>query len=124
MRDYNKLKVWAKAHALVLKVNGVASRMPREHGSLRLQMRRAAESVATNIVEGCARASQKEFANFLQISIASCSELEYHLRLAFDYGLLKKPAWEELTNDTIEVRRMLIGLIKKVRADAAGIGVA
>jgi len=52
----------------------------------------------------------------LQISFSSCSELEYHLRVAHDYGILKKREWESLTRDTVEVRMMLAGLMKKVRA--------
>ena len=116
MRDYNRLAAWRKAHALVLDIDSACLRLPRERSALRSQMRRAAESIATNIVEGCNRASQKELANFLQIAIASSSELEYQLRLARDYGAMDPRACERLSTQTIEVRKMLIGLIKKVRA--------
>jgi four helix bundle protein len=63
--------------------------------------------------------SQRELARFLQISAASSSELEYQLRLAHDYGLLDTRASDRMSERTIEVRRMLIGLIRKVRNDAA-----
>jgi four helix bundle protein len=117
MRDYNKLLVWQRAHPLALQVNTASVQLPRERTALAAQMRRSAESIATNIVEGSARQSQAEFARFLQISIASCSELEYQLKLAHDYGAMDLAVWERLTKETIEVRRMLIGLIRKVKND-------
>src|SRR5688572_13153438 len=101
MRDYRGLQVWQKAHALALEVNAVVTRMSREHASLRTQMRRSAESIPTNIVEGCARPSQKQFANFLHISVASCSELEYQLQLAHDYKAIDASTWRRLTDLTV-----------------------
>jgi four helix bundle protein len=74
----------------------------------------AAESVAFNIVEGCAATSRKEFARFLEISIRSTSEVEYQLQLATDYGVLPHHVWRSLTAETIEVRRMLCGLRRAV----------
>lgn len=115
MQDYKNLKVWAKAHALLLNVHRAVRRFPREYTSLRSQLRRAAESIPTNIVEGSAFASDKEFAKYVQTSISSCSELEYHLRVAYDYELLAQQAWSTLTRDTCEVRMMATGLIKKLR---------
>lgn len=117
MQNYKKLDVWAKAHALALNCNRAIRAFPREYASLKSQIRRAAESIPTNIVEGCGFVSQKEFARFLQISISSSNELEYHLRVALDYGLVNQRDGSSLTRDTEEVRRMLHGLLKKVRAD-------
>jgi four helix bundle protein len=115
MQDYKNLKVWAKAHALMLNVNRIARRIPREYTSLRGQMRRAAESIPTNIVEGSGRNSNREFASYLQTSISSSSELEYHLRVAYDYALISSQVWRALTRDVCEVRMMLTGLIKRLR---------
>ena len=116
MRDYKTLLVWQKAHALTLAINAQCARMPRERGSLRSQMRRSAESISTNIVEGCLRKSQKELGAFLHISVGSTGELEYQLRLAHDYGVLDAPSLRRLHDQVVEVRRMLFGLIKRVRA--------
>ena len=118
MRDYNNLLVWQKAHALTLEIHALCLKLPRENGALRSQMRRSSESIGTNIVEGCSRRSQKEMASFLNISTGSCGELEYQLRLAHDYKLVTTEVWRVLHGQTIEVRRMLIGLTKKVRAAA------
>jgi four helix bundle protein len=117
MQDYRRLRVWSKAHALVLNIRRAAHRFPRTgYASLKLQITRAAESVPYNIVEGCGSHSQKDFARFLDISIKSTSELEYQLLLAKDYGVLGPDSWTALTEEAIDIRRMLCGLRGKVLA--------
>lgn len=107
--------VWKKAHALALAVRQATQRFRRsDYSTLRQQAIRAAESIPANVVEGCYAASRKEFARFLDISIKSAGELEYHLQLAHDYGLLPQAPWQSLTGDATEVRRMLIGLRRSV----------
>jgi len=117
MQDYRQLRVHANAHALAIRVRGATRRFPRTgYASLKAQMTSAAESIACNIVEGCGANSQKEFARFLDIGIKSAMELEYQLSLARDYGVLRHRAWQPLTAETIDVRRMLFGLRAKVLA--------
>jgi four helix bundle protein len=118
MQDFRKLHVWRKAHGLVLNVRRATNSFPvNGYSELKKQITRSSESVSTNIVEGCGAFSQKDFSRFLQISIKSAAELEYQLMLARDYGILKRAQWQAVTDDTIEVRRMLCGLRKKVEAD-------
>jgi len=115
MQDFRKLDVWRKAHALALDVRRVTKGFPRSgYTSQRSQILRAAESIPTNIVEGCFTSSQKEFARFLEVSIKSAGEVEYQLQLAYDCGVLHNRNWQSLTADTIEVRRMALGLRRKV----------
>jgi len=78
-------------------------------------MERAADSVAANIAEGRAADTDAEFARFLTIAIRSVTELENHLERGHGGGLIHKSDYESLTADAIEVRRMLIGLRKKLR---------
>jgi four helix bundle protein len=119
MQDYRKLRVWGAAHALAIGVRQATNGFPRTgYASLRSQVTTAAESIAFNIVEGCGAAGQAEFARFLDISRKSSMELEYQLRLARDYGILPRAAWESLSENTIDVRRMICGLRKKVLAAA------
>jgi len=115
MQDYHRLIVWQKAHDLTLNIQR-ATRSFRRAGciGLRTQLVRAAEAVPTNIVEGCFAASQKDFARFLDISIKSTGEVEYQLQLARDYKALSQEQYTLLTTATVEVRRMLVGLRKKV----------
>ncbi|HEX9085031.1 MAG TPA: four helix bundle protein [Gemmatimonadaceae bacterium] len=115
MQDFRRLLVWQRAHEHVLNVRRAVRKFPRsERGSLKTQMVSAAESIAFNIVEGCGSASSKEFARFLDISIKSTCELEYQLQLATDSHLLSRHVWSPLSAETIEIRRMLCGLRRKV----------
>jgi four helix bundle protein len=115
MQDFRRLHVWARAHAHTLAIRRAAATFRRDGtAGLRRQMVDAADSVATNIVEGCGADSPREFARFLGIAIKSTSELEYQLQLAHDAGYLAKATWQALSAETIEVRRMLYGLRGKV----------
>lgn len=115
MQDYHKLLVWERAHAFALDVRRSTGAFPRDgYGELRSQVTRAAESIANNIVEGCGAATQKEFARFLDISIKSTSEVEYQLELARDYGILPHSTWLPLSDEAVEIRKMLYGLRRSV----------
>jgi four helix bundle protein len=113
--DFKKLNVWRKAHGLTLNVYRVATRIRgADHGSLRNQMLRAAMSIPTNIVEGTGQDSGKEFGRFLSIAMKSTSELEYHLILASDIRVITRNDFESLSDQAIEVRKMLYGLRNRV----------
>ena len=71
------------------------------------------------LVEGCGAFTQKEMARFVEMSIKSTKELEYQLFLARDYGILPREDRRSLTVETIEIRRMLCGLRRKVLGDDA-----
>jgi len=81
---------------------------------LKAQLVSAAESIPTNIVEGCGASSRKEFARYLDISIKSTFEVEYQLQLAKDYSILLPNRWESLSSEVVQIRRMLYGLRKSV----------
>ena len=115
MSDFRKLKVWEKSHSLALNAIAVAKKIRGSvNAPLRLQIVRAAESIPTNIVEGTGQESAKEFGRFLSIAIKSSSELEYHLILAGDLQLITRADLTSLTDQTIQVRRMLYVLRTKV----------
>lgn len=115
MQSFRNLLVWQRAHALALDARRITRSFPRSgYSSLKSQLARSAESIPANIVEGCGAATNKEFARFLDIAIKSTSELEYHLQLAHDSGILSTGHWQTLTAETIEIRRMLCGLRRRV----------
>ena len=119
MKGFRDLKVWQKSHALTLKVYAASGQFPKsELYGLTSQIRRASSSIPANIAEGCCRSGDIEFARFLQIAMGSASELEYHLLLAHDLGLLTAETHLQLEAQTIEVKRMLTGLTKKLTADS------
>jgi four helix bundle protein len=116
MKDFKDLKVWGKAHVLTLLVYEETRSFPKEElYGLTSQLRRAAASVAANIVEGCGRRSDGEFTRFLQIARGSASEVEYHLLLARDLHLLDEAKYRKLDSMVVEVERMLTGLVQRVR---------
>ena len=116
MQNYRQLSVWRKAHALALNMHRITDAIPRKHNSgLIGQIRRAAGSIPANIAEGCSRGSDADFAKFIQVAIGSASELEYHIHFAVDAGLLAREEFEARHAEVVEVRRMLIGLLKKLR---------
>jgi four helix bundle protein len=71
-------------------------------------------SIPANIVEGRRQESEKEFARFLRIAVNSGCELEYHLIVARDIGVMSEADAAELLRHTIEVRRMIHGLLRKI----------
>jgi four helix bundle protein len=119
MQDFRHLKVWQKAHVLTLDVYKSTRNFPREEVyGLTSQIRRAAASVGANIAEGCCRKSDQELGRFLQIAMGSASEVEYHCLLARDLELLHAEDYGRLSGKTVEVKRMLASLIRKLRADS------
>jgi four helix bundle protein len=117
MQDFRRLLVWQRAHAFVLDAHIAIAAIPhRGNAELKAQMRRAVDSIPNNIVEGCAAASRKEFARYLDISIKSASEFDYQLQLARDRGLMSHETWERLAREVVELRKMLWGLRRTVLA--------
>src|SRR5437660_9582830 len=115
MSDFRKLAVWEKSHTLLLSVHGAVKQIRgADYVSLRSQMLRAAMSVPTNLVEGVGQRSAREFARFIRISLNSSNELEYHLLIARDFEVMESDPYRTLVRQTIEVRKMLHGLLRKV----------
>ena len=118
MRDFRELKVWEKSHALTLEVYKATKSFPKEEiYGLTSQIRRSSASIPANIAEGCGRSGEPELARFLLIACGSASELEYHLLLSRDIGLLNSSDHDRLTEDIIEVKKMLTTLVKKLKTD-------
>lgn len=116
MRDEGKIKrfedllVWQKSHELAIKIYKITKDFPQEEKfGLVSQMRRAAVSVAANIVEGFRKRSKKDKVNFYNISQGSADELRYYVILAKDIGYLNNAI--EVERDMDEVGKMLSGLV-------------
>jgi four helix bundle protein len=118
MKDFRELKVWQRAHELTLAVYQITAKFPRQElYGLTSQLRRSSSSVPANLAEGCGRSGDAELARFCSIALGSASELEYHLLLARDLKLIRPGDHEELAQRVTEVKRMLTGLLKKLRAE-------
>ena len=115
MQNFRRLHVWERAHQFALDVRIATQSFPRTgYSELKAQLVSSAESIPTNIVEGCGASSRKEFARYLDISIKSTFEVEYQLQLAKDYSILLPNRWESLSSEVVQIRRMLYGLRKSV----------
>ena len=117
MGELRQLQIWEKAHRLTLAVYKDTAGFPRdEMYGLTSQIRRSSSSIGANIAEGCGREGDADFDRFLQIAMGSASELEYHIMLAHDLGMLSVQDYESITPDIQEVKSMLTGFIKRLRS--------
>ena len=118
-RRYQNIVAWKRTHALTIEVYQHTRGFPSEERyGLTSQLRRAAMSVPTNVVEGSARESNNEYLQFLFIARASLKETEYLLLLAHDLGYLADDAYANLADQQHRAAGTLAGLIKSVRKDA------
>lgn len=118
MRDHTKLRAFELADALALAVYRRTTEFPREEQfGLTAQMRRAAVSIASNIVEGCARDSLAEYIRFLEMAYGSSRELQYQISLAQRLGYLvtDQTAASDLESVATETSKVLNGLIRALR---------
>ncbi|WP_146395419.1 four helix bundle protein [Planctomycetes bacterium CA13] len=88
----------------------------REKHSRSPQTRRASVSVASKIVEGCARNSQADFVRFLDRVFGSIRKAEYPLTIARRLGYTDEPVSEQLSSQADETARILNGLIRSLRS--------
>jgi four helix bundle protein len=116
-RDHRKLRVFHEAHALTLAIYHASSNFPADESfGLRSQMRRAAVSVTSNIVEGSARLGEREYVNFLNIARASAAELAYLVILAGDLSYLPNQVGVGLQRQTDNLIPQLEALIQSLNA--------
>ena len=115
MAEYKKLRVWKKAYALAINADRIANEIrDADHKPLRGQLNRAALSIPTNIVEGRAKSSDRDFARFLGYALGSATELEHHILIGRDVGAIPEADASSLLSQVIEIKRMLHGLIERL----------
>jgi four helix bundle protein len=120
MQNFRNLRVWHAAHEMSVNItNSFPERYAHRSPGLRSQIIRSAQSVPSNIAEGCGRNTQAEFLQFIEVAIASANELEGHLLYARDTRQLSEPNCELHCNRVIAVRKMLIALRTRVQQSVA-----
>ena len=114
IKTHKDLDVWKKAMDLAEHVYQVSATIPKEETyGLILQIRKSAISVPSNIAEGAARNSKKEFIQFLYIALGSLAELETQLLLAARMLFIDRDS--ELLKEVSQIRQILCGLIRSLK---------
>ena len=108
MAGYRELKVWRLAMELAEDVYKLCAEFPRQEVyGLTSQLQRAAVSIPSNIAEGQARNSSKEFNHFLGIARGSLAELETQIMLAQHLGYLTEEEINPALQHADEIGKML-----------------
>jgi four helix bundle protein len=116
-KPHKKLVAWREAIDLTIAIYHTTDNFPKEHlFNLSSQTRRAALSVASNIAEGAARQTKKEFTNFLHIAQASLSELDTQLEVAKRLKLLGDDQYRDLDRRLNPIDKLISGLIKYLKS--------
>ena len=116
MKSHKDLDVWKAAVILAKNIYSVTTTFPKEEiFGMTAQMRRCSVSIASNIAEGAARQSNKEFVQFLHIALGSAAELETQIIIAQEVKLGKNDVLKSLKEDLTRIRHMLRGLVKSVK---------
>lgn len=115
-RDHRKLRVFHAAHRLVTSIYRETRDFPRDEWfGIRAQVRRAAVSITSNIVEGNARRGTPEYVSFLNVARGSAAEAEYLIRLASELGYLSEGASRSLQQECDALIPQLEALIQKMQ---------
>ena len=116
IKTHRDLDDWKKSVLLVTTVYEVTKGFPKEEiYGITNQIRRSAVSVPSNIAEGSARQGNKEYVQFLYISLGSLTELETQFIIARNLKYLSENDFDSLMGNLTEIGKMIIGLIKYIK---------
>ncbi len=112
--DHKNLDIWKESVELTLHIYKITKGFPKEEGySLTSQIRRSAVSVPSNVAEGAARNSDKEFMQFLYIALGSLSEVETQMIIAERLGYINHS--KEVFTRISSIKQMTLGLIRHLK---------
>jgi len=115
--SFRDLEIWQRSIELVEEIYKVTKSFPQEEMyGISSQLRRAAVSIPSNIAEGFVRFFGKEFRQFLYVSLGSCAEVSTQIVIANRLGYLEQKKADVLSNEIEQISKMIMGLIKKVKA--------
>jgi len=115
-KPHKRLDVWNKSIDLTVEIYKLSETFPRiEVYGLASQMRRASVSIPSNIAEGAARQTKKEFINFLHMAQGSLSELDTQLVIASKLGYFSEEVYGEIDIRLETISKMLTGLIRSLK---------
>jgi len=116
IRSYKDLLVWQKAMAIAERIYALTKHFPKnELYGLTFQMRKAAVSIPSNIAEGHARESTRDYLRFLTIASGSLAELETQLALCERLNLVESGQVESLLKTATELGKQLRSLRRSLQ---------
>ena len=116
MRNFREYDIYVTGMKLTKRIYRVTENIvASEKYGLTRQMRRAAVSIPSNIAEGASRASEKDFARFLEMAVGSAFELETQLILATDLEYIKAEAIQDIMSELSMLQKQIHHLIKILR---------
>ena len=119
IKSFRDLLVWQKAMRLVTQLYQLSSDFPKDElYGLTSQLRRAAVSVPSHIAEGYGRYSTPDYIRLLQIALGSLYELQTQVEIAANLVYISRSTCDETIGKATEIEKMLIALVRKLRASA------
>jgi four helix bundle protein len=116
VKTHRDLDVWHAAIELAREVYARTKDYPKEEiFGLTSQMRRCAVSIASNIAEGAARNSKREFLQFLYVALGSASELDTQIEISKATRIASEAILDKLQRETTRVKMMLHGLMRSLK---------
>ena len=118
IKRFEDIQAWQKARVLSkqIYISSAKGEFGRDF-DLRSQIRRSAVSIASNIAEGQGRRTDRDFANFLNISLGSIAETKSHMYLALDLDYVSQELFDEIYEKLDEVGRMVFALCSHLRSN-------
>ena len=118
IKSFKDLKIWKRGMKLVEDIYTNTRTFPKEEVyGLTSQLRRSAISIPSNISEGFARFHNKEYKQFLYMSLGSSAELTTQIIIASRLGYIDNVNSDNLLHDVEEISKMTMGLIKKLNTN-------
>ncbi len=118
IKSYKDLNIWKRSIGLVEEIYKITQNFPKEEMyGLTSQLRRSAVSIPSNIAEGFTRFHNKEYRQFLYISLGSCAELNTQIIISSHLSYLSSEKAERILNEIDEISKMIMGLIKKINTN-------
>jgi four helix bundle protein len=118
IKTHKDLDVWNKSMEFTEKIYQLTRNFPKEEQfGLTNQIRRSALSIPSNIAEGAARNSKKEFIQVIYVALGSLSEIETQLLLAKQLTFMGEVS---IFDDVESIRKMLLGLIRFLKGKKNG----
>lgn len=113
IKNFRDLNIWQKAMEIVEDIYIITKSFPKDEiYGLTSQMRRCAISIPSNTAEGFTRRHNKEYRQFLYISLGSCAELETQIEISFRLKYISQSTEQELLEKTNYIIRMIMNLLK------------